>query len=126
MFFVITALLEFAIVLFLKRKGENATGRSRISALDCETKNGNRIYQMTISNADFEVVNGSSKRNIATGTNVNHTKIPLRSIKTCLCIHASPITRIDITMFWFFSMAYLIFNILYFYWCNFLLIQRGL
>ena len=119
MFFVITTLLEFAIVLFLKRKCENATGSARISAIDCETTNINHIHQMAISNENFGVVNGINKRNITTGTNVNGTRIPPRNIKNCLCIHASPITRIDITMFCFFSMAYLIFNILYFYWCNF-------
>ena len=42
---MVTTLLEFAIVLFLKRKVERLNGKSKISALNYEVDYLNQLYQ---------------------------------------------------------------------------------
>ena len=113
-----TTLLEFAVVLVLKRKFENANGKSRVSALDFGTNNINQLYGIPTFDRNFEEQNGSNRDKKASNVNGPHTGISFNIIENGFCTKASPITRIDITMFWFFTLSYVTFNI--FYWSVYL------
>ena len=115
--FVIITLLEFAVVLFLKRKVAMDNDISKISALNSQANHVSQIHQQGMNDGSVEVKNVSSKETIATRIDVTTSRMSVNNIKTVLCLSASLTTRIDITMFCCFTIAYLMFNIIYWYIC---------
>ena len=115
--FVITTLLEFAVVLFLKRKITMDNDISKISALNSQANHVSQIQQQGMNDGSIELKNVSSKETITTRINGTTSRMSVSNIKTGLCLSASLTTRIDITMFCGFIIAYLMFNIIYWYIC---------
>ena len=115
--FVITTLLEFAVVLFLKRKVAMDNDISQICAHNSQSNHVSQIHQKGMNDGSVEVKNFSSKETIDTRINVTTSRMSVHNIKTVLCLNASLTTRIDITMFCCFTTAYLMFNIIYWYIC---------
>ena len=108
-----TALLEFALVLFLKRKIEMANDVSKTSVLDFDSTNFNRVDGKLINGGNFGATAVSTEGKIATPINVTPSRAPLNKMKTGICINVSLTTRIDIIMFWLSTLGYIIFNAIY-------------
>ena len=113
LFFVVTTLVEFAIVLFLKRKVERLNGNSKVSALNYDIDYLNQIYQTPMKDGDIESKNASNPEIIRNVTNVTPNTRSFNNVKNSLCTNTSLSTRIDMIAFWLFTLAYVMFNILY-------------
>ena len=114
LFFVVTTFVEFAIVLFLNRKVERLSNKSKISAPNYEVDYLNQIYQTPTKEGEIE----SKKKalNPETTSNFRNANLNTRSfykVKNGLCINTSLSTRIDMIVFWIFTFGYVIFNIIY-------------
>ena len=110
---MVTTLVEFAIVLFLKRKVESINGNSKIPALNYEIDYLNQIYRTPMKEGDIESKNASNPEIIRNVTNVTPNTRSFNNVKNGLCTNTSLSTRIDMIAFWLFTLAYLMFNILY-------------
>ena len=109
--FVMTTLLEFALVLFLQRRIEITNSNSNTPSL-----NSGKVSPMDrkiMNDGAFGVTTNLGKDKTATGLNVPPTGIQLNDKKYGICIDSSLTTRIDIIMFWLFILGYLTFNIIY-------------
>ena len=109
--FVMTTLLEFALVLFLQRRIEITNGNSNTSSL-----NSGKVSPMDrkiMNHGTFGVTTNPGKDKSATGLNVTPKGIQFNDKKYGLCIDSSLTTRIDILTFWLFILGYLTFNIIY-------------
>ena len=82
---MVTTLVEFAVVLFLKRKVERLNGKSRISALDYEIDYSNQIYQTPTKECDLELRNGSNPEKMVKARNAACTSMPFIDKKNGLC-----------------------------------------
>ena len=111
---MVTTLLEFAIVLFLKRKVERLNDKSKISALNYEVDYLNQLYQTPMKVGNSESKNASNPETIRSVGNSTRTRMSFDNIKNGVCNNTSLNTRIDIIVFWVFIFSYLTFNI--FYW----------
>ena len=108
-----TTLLEFAIVLFLKRKLEMVNSNTRVSALNLDTDQVKQIESNPVNGGIFEVTNCPSIEKIPSGKHLKAPIISFNKMKTGLCNNISLATQIDIIMFWLFTLTYLMFNIIY-------------
>ena len=114
--FVMATLLEFALVLFLKRKLEIENGNTKISALNLDIINVEQMEKKVTIDGNFEVTTDSSKEQSITGIKETSSRMSLDNANTGHCCRSCSLpTRIDITMFWLFTLAYLAFNFLYWY-----------
>ena len=111
--FLMTALLEFALVLFLKRKIEMANDISKRSVLDFSGKNLNQVDGKLINDGNFGATAVSAEDKVGTRINATPSRVPLNKMKTGICIDVSLTTRIDIIMFWLSTLGYIIFNAIY-------------
>ena len=111
--FLTTALLEFALVLFLKRKIEMANDISKRSVLDFSGKNLNQVDGKLINDGNFGATAVSTEDKVGTRINATPSRVPLNKMKTGICIDVSLTTRIDIIMFWLSTLGYIIFNAIY-------------
>ena len=109
--FVITTLLEFAIVLLLKQKFENIKGDTKSAGLVYIDKN--QIDRRT-RNDDTIAKDIITKKKIKVCMNGCYAKTQCGKI----CSNASLLTKIDMIVFLLFIFSYLLFNILY--WCIYL------
>ena len=110
---MVTTLVEFAVVLFLKRKVERLNGKSKISALDYEIDYSNQIYQTPTRECNLESSNGSNPEKMVKVRNATCPRMPFDNKKNSLCNNTSLSTRIDIIVFCLFIFCYLVFNIVY-------------
>ena len=114
--FLMTTLLEFALVLFLQRRLEITNGNSNTSSL-----NFGKVSPMDrkiMNDGNFGVTTNPGKDKSGFGLNVTPTGMQLNKIKYGLCIDSSLTTRIDILTFWLFILGYLTFNIIYWKACQ--------
>ena len=109
--FVITTLLEFAIVLLLKQKFENIKGDTKIAGLVYIDKN--QIDQRT-RNDDTIAKAIITKKKIKVCMDGCYAQFPCGKIFS----NATLLTKIDMAVFLLFIFGYLSFNILY--WCIYL------
>lgn len=117
LFFVMTTLLEFAVVLFLNRKFGNTKIQPKINTFDSDNININLMEQKPINAGNIEAQNGPITEKMAIGVPLTTTKIVSNNMKSALCTNASLITSIDISMFLVFTTGYVIFNVLYWNVC---------
>ena len=110
--FVLITLVEFAVVLLLKRKFETVNGKSRVSGLEMDHRPSHQGF--FTGGTVCENMTSLEKKQIATAMNEEDLAKPIFSKKgPVLCFPASLITRIDMAVFLLFTFGYLFFNIVY-------------
>ena len=114
--FVITTLLEFALVLFLKQKLEMQNGKSKISELNLDIIHVDQMENNLTSDGNLEVTTVSSNEQSISGINETPSRMSLDNVNNGLsCRSYSIPTRIDTIMSWLFALSYLAFNFIYWY-----------
>ena len=114
---MLITLVEFAIVLLLKRRSEIEQRTSKISGLEPEANKESETRRIATKDNILESTNVLSNDEVANVINATPSRMTFDIMKICPCTNASLTTRIDMAMFFCFTFGYLMFNFIYWNVC---------